>query len=114
MDAAVSSRTASNESWSALDTTKFSLDKHGMEFLRASLGHPLNVMQPATSCVVSSVHGLDVGSSSDRFLVACRLWAGGISAEYLTQSGVMASLLHQQREDSQSQGTSVSSRSLWK
>ena len=66
------------EKWQALDNTKFSLDKQGIELLRGSLGHPLNFAQPTVRCVVSGVHGLDAGSCSERFIVASRLWSEGM------------------------------------
>jgi hypothetical protein len=70
--------TGANENWSAFDTTKFSLDKQGMDLLRATLGHPLNFFQSTVRCVVSGVHGLDAGSCNERFVVASRLWAEGM------------------------------------
>jgi hypothetical protein len=109
LDASLSNPNNQEEGWNGSDTSKFTLDKHGMDVLRASLGHPLNYYSYSTRCVVSGVHGLDAGSTAERFLVASRLWAEGISAEYLTQSGVMLSLLSQQREESRESGTSVSS-----
>jgi hypothetical protein len=93
---------------SVLDTTKLSLDRHAMDVLRASLGHPFTMMSSHPLSIVSSVHGLDAASSAERFVVASRLWTDGISAEYLAHSGVMASLLTQQREEAQGSGTSVS------
>jgi hypothetical protein len=64
----------------------------------ASLGHPL-LLSNSVRCVVASIHGMDSASSAERFLVASHLWREGISAEYLPQSGVMASLLKEQREE---------------
>lgn len=107
VDAALASPSNTGD-WSALDGTKVGLDRHGMDVLRASLGHPLNMMGPTIRCIVSGVHGLDAGSSTERFIVASRLWMEGISAEYLAQSGVMASLLKHQRGELQGAGTSVS------
>lgn len=66
------------ENWQALDSTKFSPDKQGMDLLRGSLGHPLNFAQPSVRCVVSGVHGLDGDSCTERFVVASRLWAEGM------------------------------------
>ncbi len=77
-DSAVSTGNAANEKWMALDTTKFTVDKQGMDLLRASLGHPLNFFSSTVRCVVSGVHGLDAGSCSERFMVAARLWAEGV------------------------------------
>jgi hypothetical protein len=82
----------------------------GLDTLRASLGHPLFSYSYSARCVVSGVNGLDAASARERFVVVSRLWAEGIPAEYLAQSGVMASLLRQQREDTQGPGTSVRSR----
>lgn len=77
-----------------------------IEAIRASLGHPLSFMPQPTQCIVTSAHGLCAGSIPERFSVASKLWAAGISAEYLAQSGVLASLLKQQREEAQGLGTS--------
>ncbi len=63
----------------------------------ASLGYPLHLCT-SVRCVVASVHGMDSASTPERFVVASRLWLEGISAEYLAQSGVMASLLKEHRE----------------
>lgn len=79
----------------------------GIDVIRASLGHPLFLMPPPTQCIVASVHGLDSSTAQDRFIVASSLWANGISCEYLAQSGVLASLLNRQREETQGTGTSV-------
>ena len=73
VDAALASPSNTGD-WSALDGTKVGLDRHGMDVLRASLGHPLNMMCPTTRCIVSGVHGLDVGISTERFVVASHLW----------------------------------------
>lgn len=78
----------------------------GMEAIRASLGHPLAFMPQPTQCIVTSVHGLNAATVAERFLVASKLWVAGLSAEYLAQSGVLASLLKQQREEAQGPGTS--------
>jgi serine/threonine protein kinase len=94
IDAAVSSpKEVSTEGW---NTTE--LDKQGIDALRRSLGHPLNYAE-YVKCVVASVHGMDAASAPERFLVASRLWAEGISAEYLPQSGVMLSLLKRVRDE---------------
>ena len=77
---------------------KISLDKQGIDFLRKSLGHP-HKLSTSVRCVVASPNGMDSSSSTERFLVAARLWADGISAEYMPQSGVILSLLKQIRED---------------
>ena len=90
-----------------IESSKHSLDKYGMEILRTSLGHPLQLCPSSVWCIVSSVHGLDAASSVARLEVASRLWAEGISAEYLAHSGVMSSLLKQQREETQGAGSSV-------
>jgi hypothetical protein len=67
-------------------------DSQAMDVLRKSLGHPLDRAK-TVRCIVSGVHGMDAGSAPERLLVASRLWAEGISAEYIPQSGVMISLL---------------------
>lgn len=78
----------------AESSQKFVSDAMGMETLRQTLGHPLNQFS-SVDCIVGSVHGMDAASASERLLVASHLWAQGISAEYLPQSGVMISLLKQ-------------------
>ena len=112
LDAENANRKSQAESYTALDSTKFALDKQGMDSLRTSLGHPLSFYSYSARCIVSSVHGLDAASSADRYLVASRLWAEGIGAEYLAQSGVLASLLRRQREEREGTGASVSSKRL--
>ena len=79
-----------------------------LEAIRGSLGAPLNVMPQPIQCMVASGNGLDTGTARERFVVSSRLWSEGISCEYLAQSGVMSSLLKQQREELQGNGTSVS------
>ena len=69
---------AANDKWMAMDADKFTLDKQGMELLRASLGHPINFVTSSVRCIVSGVRGLDVGSCGERFAVAARLWAEGM------------------------------------
>lgn len=83
-----------------------SSDMEGMEVLRASLGHPLFAYSYLVRCVVSGVHGLDAASAPERFIVASRLWSEGVAAEYLAQSGLLSSLLRQQREQTKGPGTS--------
>ncbi|KAG7354267.1 serine/threonine protein kinase [Nitzschia inconspicua] len=78
----------------------------GMDSIRSSLGHPLQVLPPPTQAIVASVHGLDSASIPHRFTVAAKLWASGLSCEYLAQSGLISSLLKQHREESQGIGTS--------
>lgn len=114
VDASLSNPSNRNEISLALDSTKFTFNRNGMDVLRASLGHPLNTYPYSARCVVSSVHGLDSASSPDRFMVASRLWIEGISAEYLAQSGVMASILKRQREESRGIDASVSKASTRK
>ena len=74
------------------------MERHGIDFLRRSLGHPLK-MSTSVKCIVASPSGMDSSSSSERFIVAARLWAEGISAEYMPQSGVMLSLLKRIKEE---------------
>jgi len=83
------------------------VSSESIETIRASLGHPLSLMPQPTQVIVASVHGLDAPTVPDRFLVASRLWAHRIKAEYLPQSGVLASLLKQHREENQGPGTSA-------
>jgi hypothetical protein len=77
-----------------------------LEAIRGSLGAPLNAMPQPIQCMVASANGMDASTAKDRFVVASRLWSEGISCEYLAQSGLMASLLKQQREELQGDGTS--------
>lgn len=81
---------------------------HELDVIRGSLGAPLNAMPQPIQCMVASANGLDTGTAKDRLVVSSRLWSEGISCEYLAQSGLMASLLKQQREELQGNGTSVS------
>jgi len=76
--------------------------RYGLDAIRASLGVPIDAMPQPTQCVVVSVNGFDTATAKDRFIVASRLWTGGISCEYLSQSGLMTSLLKQQEEGLQS------------
>ena len=90
--------TGSSEQWSGSDLTLKSMsDSQAMDALRMSLGHPLGLSN-TVRCIVTGVHGMDAASASDRLIVASRLWAEGISAEYIPQSGVMISLLRRYRE----------------
>jgi hypothetical protein len=65
-------------------------------------------MQSSIRCFVTGVNALDAVDSTDRFIVASRLWAEGISAEYMDQSGVINSLIKENREEVHGAGTSVS------
>jgi histidyl-tRNA synthetase len=102
---------ANSMSVDSYDLTRGSTQEamYGIDAIRASLGHPLNMMPSPTQCIVSSVHGLDSSTAQERFIVASKLWSEGISCEYLAQSGVLASLLKRQREEAQGAGTSVRS-----
>lgn len=86
-------------------TQKSTLDRLGMDVIRHSLGHPLQYAE-AVTCVIASVQGMDSASTRERFIVASTLWAQGISAEYLPQSGIMLSLLKRLREDSEDASSS--------
>ena len=77
---------------------KFVSDAAGIDLLRKSLGHPLN-FSSSVQVIVASANGMDAASASERLIVASRLWANGISAEYLTHSGVMISLLMPRSKD---------------
>lgn len=108
MDAALYSTNSTTEGLLISDTTKFSLDKHGIDVLRTSLAHPFGLMQSTVRCIVTGVNALDGIDSAERFIVASRLWAEGISTEYMAQSGVINSLIRESREELQGTGTSVS------
>lgn len=104
--------TGASEQWSASDWTQKSMsDSQAMDFLRKSLGHPLDHVK-TVRCIVTGVHGMDAASASERLLVASRLWAEGISAEYIPQSGVMISLLKRHGESLEPMGdrSTVSSK----
>lgn len=79
-----------------------------LDAIRGSLGVPFNAMPQPVQCMVASFNGLDAGSAKDRLIVCSRLWSEGISCEYLAHSGLMASLLKQQREELLGNGSSVS------
>lgn len=66
------------ENWAHSDVSKSLLDAQGTQYLRASLGHPLGMMQPKIRCIVSGAQGLDFASCNDRYLVAARLWREGM------------------------------------
>lgn len=63
-----------------------------IELLRRAYGYPLQIIHPI-KCIVASMYGMDSDSLPDRAIVAARLFAEGISTEYISQSGVMMSLL---------------------
>lgn len=90
------------------DSTKFSLDKHGIDVLRTSLAHPFSAIQSTVRCIVTGTNNLDGTDSLERLVVASRLWLEGISAEYMTQSGVINSLIKESRDDAYGAVTSVS------
>jgi len=77
---------------------KFISDAAGMEVLRKSLGHPLYAAS-SVQVIVASANGMDAASAGERLIVASHLWSNGISAEYLTHSGVMISLLQSRSKD---------------
>lgn len=102
VDAAIAKVGAdSTEQWNPNES-----DAQAMDVLRQSLGHPLSLAH-TVQCIVIGVHGMDAASASDRLLVASRLWAEGISAEYMPQSGVMISLLKRYRESLEPLGDSA-------
>jgi len=105
LDSALSSTNNITEGLLISDTTKFSLIKHGIDILRSSLAHPFNLVQSSIRCIVTGVNALDGADSFDRFVVASRLWAEGISAEYVAQSGVINSFIKENREELQGGGT---------
>ena len=108
LDSFLSSSNFTSEGSLISDTEKFSLDKHGIDMLRKSLAHPFHMVQSSIRCIVISVNGFDGADATERLIVASHLWAAGISAEYMTQSGVVNSLLKETREELQGSGTSVS------
>mmetsp|Transcript_23314 Transcript_23314/g.33919 ORF Transcript_23314/g.33919 Transcript_23314/m.33919 type:complete len:642 (+) Transcript_23314:278-2203(+) len=71
----------------------------GLDVLRKSLSHPISSTH-TVRCIVAGVEGMDAASFGDRAAVAAYLWASGIAAEYMPQSGVMMSLLQQSSSDS--------------
>lgn len=81
--------------------SKFVSDAAGIEFLRKSLGHPLHASS-SVQVIIASVNGMDAASASERLIVASQLWSKGITAEYLTHSGVMLSLLQTRSHESTS------------
>jgi len=102
LDAALSGENdSSGEGWNKNDLLqKSGLDREVTDVLRRCLGHPFPYSN-SIQCVVASVNGMDASSTSERFLVASRLWAEGVSAEYLPQSGVMLSLLMRFRDEAE-------------
>jgi len=109
LDATLSGRTRSSggtsSNWNSELFQRSGVDKHGMEILRQSLGHPLQYAS-TIRVLVASVHGMDAASTPERFLVASRLWSEGISAEYLPQSGVVLSLIKRMSADTDEDGGS--------
>eukprot|EP00536_Pseudo-nitzschia_multiseries_P005127 jgi/Psemu1/323755/estExt_fgenesh1_pg.C_930022 len=85
----------------SFDSAKGSNTDVGYELdaIRGSLGTPLNAMPQPIQCMVASGNGLDANTAKDRLIVSSKLWSEGISCEYLAQSGIMANLLKQQREE---------------
>jgi hypothetical protein len=94
---------------------KFVSDASGIEFLRKSLGHPLQASS-SVQVIVASANGMDAASASERLIVASHLWKNGISAEYLTHSGVMISLLQPRSKDESTASVSTVFvlRIMWK
>ena len=82
-----------------------------IESLRKSLGHPLPSLHPMM-CMVASLNGMDSESLSERATVAGNLWAGGISAEYIPQSGGITSLLQNRTVENSRFETHASVRTL--
>lgn len=65
-------------------------------------------MQSSIRCIVVGVNALEAADSAERFIVASRLWAEGIAAEYMAQSGVISSVIKENRDEVHGGGTSVS------
>jgi histidyl-tRNA synthetase len=93
LDAALSSHVI-QDSYAGIDT-----DNTGLETLRQYLGHPLSYTTPI-QCIVASAHGMDAASAPERFIVASRLWAEGVSAEYV--SSLHQLIVHELRQQAQS------------
>ena len=75
--------------------SKGASNKSSFDLLRQCLGHP-TLMLPSlhpVKCVIASMNGMDATTLPERARVASFLWAEGISAEYMPQSGVMMNLL---------------------
>lgn len=109
LDAALASVHSTTDNPLISDSTKFSLDKHGIDLLRSSLAHPFSCIQSSIRCIVTGANSLDGTDSLERLVVASHLWMEGISAEYMTQSGVINSLIKETRDDAYGAVTSVSS-----
>jgi len=99
LDASLASSNSTTDNSLISDTTKFSLDKHGIDVLRTSLAHPFSSIQSSIRCIVTGTNTLDGTDALERLIVASHLWIEGISAEYMTQSGVINSLIKESRED---------------
>uniref|UniRef100_A0A6U6FXU5 non-specific serine/threonine protein kinase n=2 Tax=Odontella aurita TaxID=265563 RepID=A0A6U6FXU5_9STRA len=81
----------------------------GIDALREGIGQPLLSMHPVC-CIIASMNGLDAASLEERATVASKLWCAGIAAEYMCQSGVLASFLRKGGADYSSALSSVSAR----
>jgi len=99
LDASLASANSTTDNSLISDSTKFSLDKHGIDVLRTSLAHPFSSIQSSIRCIVTGTNTLDGTDSLERLVVASHLWREGISAEYMTQSGVINSLIKDSRDD---------------
>ncbi|CAJ1930603.1 unnamed protein product [Cylindrotheca closterium] len=99
LDASLASANSTTDNSLISDSTKFSLDKHGIDVLRTSLAHPFSAIQSPIRCIVTGANTLDGTDSLERLVVTSRLWLEGISAEYMTQSGVINSLIKESRDD---------------
>lgn len=108
LDASLASTNSTTDNSLISDSTKFSLDKHGIDVLRTSLAHPFSAIQSSVRCIVTGTSTLDGTDSLERLVVASRLWMEGISAEYMTQSGVINSLIKESRDDAYGAVTNVS------
>lgn len=76
--------------------------------IRQSLGHPFAICQ-TVQCLVCSSNGLDAQSIGERLTVAASLWSEGIRTEYISQSGVLMSLLREGSVDRSGAFDTVSS-----
>lgn len=111
LDASAVSGDAIHKDSSFSDLHKVTSEKQGLDVLRMSLGHPIHFAE-SVMCIVASAHGMDAASVKERFVVAAKLWAAGISTEFLPHSGVMLSLLRRLNEANDENGSGASDWSL--
>eukprot|EP00804_Cyclotella_cryptica_P012302 CCRYP_019997-RB/>CCRYP_019997-RB protein AED:0.07 eAED:0.07 QI:234/0.93/0.94/1/0.87/0.82/17/67/1724 len=64
-----------------------------VEIIRRSLGYPFLECPVPIQCIITSENGMDRATASERGQVASLLWRYGISCDYVTQGGLIMSLL---------------------